>query len=284
VARPLRLQFPGALYHLTARGNARECIFRTHADYERFLAVLDQVVVRYGWRCHAYCLMGNHYHLLVETPRPNLAVGMRQLNGLYAQRFNRAHRRVGHVFQGRYSAVLVEKERHLLALSRYIVRNPVHAGLCRTPGEWPWSSYRATCGLTAASPFLTSEWLLSCFHPQPARARGRYRRFVEQDGEVQPWEELRAGLYLGSEAFMAWAGASAGAHSSGEVPRGQRQPLRPSLAELLSVGRGEEIAFAHRRHGYRLNEIAAHLDVHYATVGRRLKAWEEGRPMSQRKT
>jgi REP element-mobilizing transposase RayT len=281
VARPLRLQFDGALYHVTARGNAREPIFREGADYERFIAVLDQVISRYGWICHAYCLMGNHYHLLIETPRANLAAGMRHLNGVYSQAFNRAHGRVGHVFQGRYRSVLVEKERHLLTVSRYIALNPVRAGLCRNPSAWPWSSYRGTCGLSGTPTFLAIEWLLACFHPEPERARERYRAFVEGAEEASPWE-LRAGLYLGSEEFVARVSTDAQADT--EVPRAQRAPVRPPLGELLRSGGGEHIALAHKDHGYRLNEIAAHLGVHYATVSRRLRAWEEGRLMSQRKT
>jgi REP element-mobilizing transposase RayT len=282
MARPLRLQFPGALYHLTARGNARERIFRTKADYEHFLGLLAQVVSRYGWICHAYCLLGNHYHLLAETPRANLAAGMRHLNGAYAQAFNRTHHRVGHVFQGRYSAVLVEKERHLLALSRYLALNPVRARLCTAPADWPWSSHRALCGLALGPTFLTSEWLLSCFDQDTVRARARYRRFVESNDDSVPWTELRAGLYLGSENFAVRA--STGMQGASEVPRAQREPVRPQLADLLAGSGGEQIALAHRRHGYRLNEIAAYLGVHYATIGRRLRAWEEGRPMLQRKT
>lgn len=282
MARPLRLEFPGALYHVTARGNARERIFHTAGDYERFLELLEQVVSRYGWLCHAYCLMGNHYHLFIETQRPNLSAGMRHLNGVYSQAFNRAHRRVGHVLQGRYRALLVEKERHLLALTRYVVLNPVRARLCLTPAAWPWSSYRAMCGLSAAAPFLTSQWLLSCFDPDPLRARDLYRRFVESDHDPPLWEELRAQLYLGDEDFTVRA--SSGAQSSTEVPREQREPVRPPLADLLTSGGGKHIALAHRGHGYRLNEIAAFLGLHYATIGRRLRGWEDGHPMSQRKT
>ena len=281
MARPLRLQFEGALYHVTARGNAREFIFRTSSDYERFLSLLEQVVSRYGWLCHAYCLMGNHYHLLVETPRPNLSAGMRHLNGVYSQAFNRVHQRVGHVFQGRYRALLVEKERHLLGLIRYVARNPVRAGLRSDPAEWPWSSHRAACGLSKSPPFLTSEWILACFGADRPRARDRYRRFVE-DESAPPWVELRGDLYLGVESFLARV--SAAADGSQEIPRAQREPIRPTLAMLLPSGAGENIALAHKRHGYRLNEIAAHLGVHYATVGRRLRAWEDGRVMLQRKT
>ena len=125
MARPLRLEFPGAVYHVSSRGNARQRIFFGDADRELFLDTLTQGIARYRWLCHAYCLMENHYHLLIETPRANLSLGMRQLNGIYTQTFNRRHHRVGHLFQGRFRAILVEKESYLLELCRYIVLNPV---------------------------------------------------------------------------------------------------------------------------------------------------------------
>ena len=142
MARPLRIEFPGALYHVTSRGNARQRVFRDDEDRETFLATLAWVVARFRWRCHAYCLMDNHIHLLIDTPQPNLSRGMRQLNGVYTQRFNRRHRRVGHLFQGRFQAILVEKEGYLLELARYIVLNPVRAKMVKTPERYPWSSYR----------------------------------------------------------------------------------------------------------------------------------------------
>jgi putative transposase len=135
MARPLRLEFPHAVYHLTGRGNARQRIVVDDEDRRRFLTTLAHVIDRYGWLCHAYCLMDNHYHLLIETPRPTLSRGMRQLNGVYTQAFNRWHHRVGHLFQGRFKAILVEKETHLLELCRYVVLNPVRAKLVAHPGS-----------------------------------------------------------------------------------------------------------------------------------------------------
>jgi len=125
MARPLRIEFPGAVYHVTSRGNARRKIYRDDEDREAFLATLAWVAERFGWRCHAYCLMDNHFHLLLETPQPNLSRGMRQLNGVYTQSFNRRHRKAGHLFQGRFKAILAEKDSYLLELARYIVLNPV---------------------------------------------------------------------------------------------------------------------------------------------------------------
>ena len=136
MARPLRLEFPGAVYHVTSRGNARAAIFLDDEDRPIFLGVLGAVVARFGWLCHAYCLMDNHYHLLLETPDPNLSRGMRQLNGVYTQRFNRRHGRVGHVLQGRFKAILVDRDGYLLELARYLVLNPVRAGRVKDPGRY----------------------------------------------------------------------------------------------------------------------------------------------------
>ena len=152
MSRPLRIQFPGALYHLTSRGNRQEDIYLGNFDRERFLVVLAEVCNRFNWGCHSYCLMSNHYHLLIETPEGNLSQGMRQLNGVYTQCFNRRHKRVGHVFQGRYKSILVQENSYLLELARYIVLNPVRANMVGCPSDWPWSSYRATAGLCRNPP------------------------------------------------------------------------------------------------------------------------------------
>lgn len=173
MARPLRLEFAGAVYHLTSRGNARQKIFFSDTDRELLLATLAQVVSRYGWVCHAYCLMANHYHLLVETPKGNLSIGMRQLNGIYTQRFNRRHKRLGHLFQGRYKAILVENESYLLELCRYIVLNPVRVKGTVKLGAWKWSSYPATAGLAKVPEFLSIEWLLAQFGKSRQAAQKR---------------------------------------------------------------------------------------------------------------
>jgi putative transposase len=140
MARPLRLPFPGGIYHVTARGNDRQTIFKGDSDCSLFLIVLATVVARYRVRCHAYCLMSNHYHVLLQTPEGNLSAAMRQLNGVYTQRFNRSHERCGHVLQGRFGAQLVDGQAYLLEVCRYIVLNPVRAGLVSHPRDWRWSS------------------------------------------------------------------------------------------------------------------------------------------------
>jgi len=166
--------------HVTARGNNRSVIFRDEADYEAFLRQFEKVVARFRWRCHAYCLIPNHYHLLVETPEGNLARGMLVLNGWYARRFNLRNERVGHVFGGPYDAKRVVTDEHLLEVSRYVVLNPVRAGLAAEPGRWRWSSYRATAGLSPRPLFLELDLVRElCGGP------AGYRAFVA-DGMPSP--------------------------------------------------------------------------------------------------
>ncbi|MDX8409364.1 MAG: transposase [Mariprofundales bacterium] len=161
MARPLRVEFSGAIYHVTSRGNAQADIYLDDTDRADFLDTLANVIERFGWVCHAYCLMTNHYHLVIETPQANLAQAMRQLNGVYTQRFNRRHHRVGHIFQGRYKAILVEHDVYLLELGRYVVLNPVRAGMVEGARHWPWSSYRGS-GWCRAMPFMV-EYRLAAF-------------------------------------------------------------------------------------------------------------------------
>jgi putative transposase len=183
--RPLRLQAAGAIFHITSRGNRRQRIYLDPRDYERFLDILGIVVVRCHWRVHAYCLMPNHFHLLVETTEPNLSAGMQYLNGVYAQYFNRRHDCGGHLFQGRFHSVIVQSNSHLVELARYIVCNPVRAGLCAAAAHWPWSSYHAAIGV-ASRGYVTCELLLAQFGPDPARAITRYSGFVAEAGPKRP--------------------------------------------------------------------------------------------------
>ena len=273
MARPLRVEFSGAIYHLTSRGNARQKVFFTDTDRELFLDTLSQVVSRYGWICHAYCLMANHYHLLVETPKANLSLGMRQLNGMYTHSFNRRHNRVGHLFQGRFKAILVEKESYLLELCRYIVLNPVRVKGKGEIGAWKWSSYRATAGLASVPEFLSTDWILGQFGKKRAKAQKQYRAFVREGLESRPWEELKGQIYLGSEAFIERH--CPGNQELKEIPRVQLKAVKPSLERIFAKSGKRAIVQAYKEHGYRLQEIAAHLGVHYATVSRRLKQMEQ---------
>lgn len=272
VARPLRVEFEHALYHVHARGNERASIFRDDHDRRWLLAGLEQVVKRYGWICHCYCLMGNHFHLMVETPNANLSLGMRQLNGVYAARFNRRHDRVGHLFEGRFKAWLVEQDAYALGVARYIILNPVRARLCAHPSEWRWSSYRATAGLEPAPPFLCIDWLLDLLSRDRDEAQRRYTTFVEQALEVASALNPVGELYLASERFVE--STHPPPPHSPEHPARQRHAARPALDQLFVTGNDAEIGAAVHRHGYRLAEIANHLRIHPSTVTRRLLAFE----------
>src|SRR5512142_2829670 len=163
MSRPLRIEYAGAVYHITNRGNDKKAIFKDDHDHETFLKIPTFVNKRYHWLCHGYCLMNNHYHLIVETPDGNLSLGMRQLNGVYTQAFNKRHRCVGHVFQGRFKAVLVQKDSHFLEVCRYVVLNPVRAKAVGHPRQWKWSSYNATAGNSSVHPCLSIAEILGYF-------------------------------------------------------------------------------------------------------------------------
>jgi putative transposase len=235
LARPLRLEFPGAVWHVTSRGNEQRPIFRDDHDRRGFLDNLARVVDRFRWRLHAFVLMSNHYHLLLETPEPTLSRGMRELNGVYTQRFNRRHRRVGHLLQGRFKAILVEKEAHLLELTRYVVLNPVRAGMVTRPERYRWSSYRATAGLAQAPPWLEVRWTLRQFALNAELAVRQYRDFVDAglESNTRPFDGVRGQIYLGGEQFRQAIISQIGrSHESEEFPKSQRMLARPSLERI----------------------------------------------------
>lgn len=179
VPRRPRLLAPNGIYHVTARGNRRQMIFQDDRDRRTFLVFLRRVVARKGWLCHAYCLMPNHFHLVLQIRSSNLSVGMQALNSRYAERFNRRHELEGHLFQGRFHSVAVESDWHLLELARYLALNPVRGGLCAAPADWPWSSYRALAGLHPRPRFLTVERLLGYFGSDADSCREAFRVFVQ---------------------------------------------------------------------------------------------------------
>lgn len=269
MARPLRIDVPGGIAHVTARGNNRLAIFRADEHRDRLVAILKRVVRRYGWLCHAYVLMDNHYHLLVETPLPNLSLGMRQLNGLYAQWFNRRHDRTGHVFGGRFKSIAVERDAHFLEAARYIVLNPLRTVQPRRFVDWRWSSYPATAGLVSRPAFLMIEGVLSMFDSDRAVAQRRYVEFVSNGIEASLEARLVGEIYLGDDEFIRDLMPDV---PVAEVPRVQWQPLRPSLDVLCREEAG--ILAAYRTYGYRLREIGEHLGVHPATVSRSLVRFE----------
>jgi REP element-mobilizing transposase RayT len=279
MSRPLRLQLPGGVYHVTARGNDRRPIFEDDDDCARFLIVLASTVARHRVLCHAYCLMGNHYHLLVQTPEANLSIAMRHLNGVYTQRFNRRHERCGHVLQGRFGAQLVDGEAYLREVSRYIVLNPVRAGLVGHPADWRWSSFRATAGREAIPGFLTVAWVLALGGSTMTRdAVRRYIKFVESGiGEREDLvESFRARPLVGDEAFAEQVDHRCRqASPCSEFPRAHRFASRPPLARIFEDAtsravRNSRLANAIFDHGYAQKEVAEFLGLHYATVSRAL--------------
>jgi putative transposase len=280
MARQLRLEFPGAICHVTARGNARAAIFLDDEDRDTFLAVLAECVARFGWLCHAYCLMDNHYHLLIETPHANLLAGMRQLNGVYTQRVNRCHGRVGHVFQGRFKAILVERDSYLLELCRYVVLNPVRAKMVDEAGQYGWSSYLATRVGTAAPHWLQTDWVLSQFGKSRTVARRKYGAFVAEGvGKSAPWSELKGQVLLGREPFVSdLQPLLVGKSELKEFPQAQRLMTRPALKSLFPATvkasktlREEAICKACLECGYSMADIARQAEVHYSTVSRVIK-------------
>lgn len=281
MSRPLRIEFPGAFYHVTSRGNARKKIFLNDIDRESFVETLAWVVERFGWVCHAYCLMDNHFHLLIETPKPNLSMGMRQLNGVYTQRFNRRYKRVGHLFQGRFKSILVEQDSYLLELCRYIVLNPVRANMVASLDEYPWSSYRATVGTSSIPSGLTIDWVLEQFATTKVVARKRYAAFVAEGvGKKSPWTELKGQALLGSEKFIQQMEPHLQKQLSVcEVPIIQRMLHRPTLSQIFSEVKTKSIrnhamVKAYLEYGYTQAEIAVAIELHYASVSRIIKGME----------
>jgi len=236
--------------------------------------VLGQVCKRFNWVVHAWCQMTNHYHLLIETPEGNLSAGMRQLNGVFTQNFNRRHARVGHVFQGRYKAILVDRDAYLLELARYIVLNPVRAGMVAQAPDWPWSSCRAMLGQAPAPAWLSVSKLLMAFAEQPELAVARYLKFVEEGvGQASVWSDLKAQMYLGSDAFLKTLKASMekvpGAENSRQQRRAMGRPLEEYVAQVRDrSSRNAAIYAAYASGDYTQQDLAAAFGLHYTSISR----------------
>lgn len=274
MSRPLRLEFPGALYHVTSRGNERKPIYLEESDFNDFLTVIEETCERYNWLIHAYCLMTNHYHLLIETPDGNLSRGMRHVNGVYTQRFNRKHRRVGHVFQGRFKGILVDKDNYLLEVGRYIVLNPVRAqDMVEDPIDWPWSSYRTMMGLESAPSWLSIDMLLSQFSENLELAISKYRQFVFEGFNDQLWDNLNHQVFLGDDDFVEKYQPLIKTQDGDlhEIPSIHRRAVAPELVcyfNEYSSNNKLGMAKAYATGQYTMSEIATVFGVHYSTVSR----------------
>ena len=278
MARPLRIEYVGAVYHITSRGNAQQDIFDDDEDRDGFFTYLLQSCERYGWLCHAYCLMSNHYHLLIETREPTLSKGMRNLNGVYTQFYNRRHNRVGHLYQGRYKAILIEKDAHLLELARYIVLNPVRAQMVRSAKDWPWSSYRATAGLVESPNYLTTDWVLAGFGTKKSEAQMSYRKFVAKGkNQPSPWQHLKNQIYLGSDEFVSDMQEKINPEQSlDDIPKPQKRASAKALEwfDQVDTNRKRAMAKAYLSGHYTLKEVGQYFGVSYATVSRAVKDME----------
>lgn len=255
-----------------ARGNRKGIIFDDDEDRRRFLDVLTDASDRYRLRCLSYCLMGNHYHVVVETADRNLSDAMHFLNGVFAQASNLRHGRSGHLLEGRFRSVVIDNDVYLWNANLYVVLNPVAAGLVTHPSEWPWSSFRSTAGLEAAPPLLSLDWLDWVFGCSTRDdSQRRYRELLATALVASPIEDADV---LGGEDLKETVRGELGArYHQVRVPRAYKALARPSLAELFRSGltkpeRNEQVIRAHVVHGYRLSEIAEAIRVHPNTLSR----------------
>ena len=278
MARPLRIEFPGALYHITVRGNNKKNIYIDDSDRWNWMSVFAEVAERYNWACYSYCLMNNHYHLLVQTAEGNLSQGMRQLNGVYTQRFNRSHGRVGHLFQGRYKAILVQRDAYFLELCRYIVLNPVRAGIVPSAEEWPWSSYQYIIRQQQSPAWFHCNKLLLKFASDRGEAVSEYVDFVSRGvGLPSVWDRLRNQIYLGDRNFIeAMQHQMPEKSDVGEVPALQRRPAPQSISLYAqhAASRDHAIYKAYSSGGYTQRELAEFFGLHYSTVSRVVRKQE----------
>lgn len=274
MARPLRVEFNGALYHVTSRGNARQDIFCNDTDRLIFLKNLTYCLALHNVILHAYVLMGNHYHLFVETPDGNLSDFMRDTNGNYTQWFNRINGRVGHLWQGRYKAFVIDGDNYLFEVARYVVLNPVRAGLVQNPRDWKWSSYNATAGHIKTPDWLTVDWILSLFSKNRKNAEEQYRAHVQEgvDGD-SPFDDLKEGVILGNKQFVDWIWSTQTNESETikEIPRSERIVGRPTLKDLFNdvktqAERNVTIGIARDCCGYSASDIARHLGISRSAV------------------
>jgi len=291
MARPKRILLENAVYHVTSRGNERQKIVRDDKDRWTFLRVLAEAIEEHHVWLHAWVLMDNHFHLVVETPEKNLPSFMAHLNGVYTQKFNIRYHRSGHLYQGRYKAIHVDKNVYLKELSRYVVLNPVRAKMVEHPKQRSWSSYRATAGVEKAPDWLKTDWLLGQFGRRESEAQKAYRSFVMRGVEKpeSPWEKLKNGMYLGEEEFLVKMERGIKQNKSLDIPKYQKRLVRPEIDEVLKKvalryggdvatlkrrSRGDErkdvaIYLLKKEYGYSLREIGVALGGGFSAVGNR---------------
>lgn len=277
MARPTRIEYKNAVYYISSKGNSGNPIVDDDTDRDLFTQTLEYVIKRYGWKCHAYSIGSSEYNLAVETPKPNLSIGMRQLNGMYTQKYNRRHNVRGHILHGRFKAVVLEKEAYLLDICRHIVLLPSRAGVTKNIKNYKWSSYRATAGHSAVPGFLNVDWILSQFAKRTKNAQVKYRDFVKQGRKApNPLDNVKGQILLGSEKFIERvAPALAKGKNKEDIPKWQRHLKRPGLDEIFKSiknksqkQRNNKIKQAQYKYGYTLKEIGESLGLHYTSISR----------------
>jgi putative transposase len=287
MGRPPRIEYPGAIYHVTSRGDRQEPIFRNREDRQRLLEIVDQAMTRLDAQMFAFCLMGNHYHFVLRTRQANLSRLMRHVNGEYTRTFNRRHAVVGHVFQGRFHAVLIDSDAYLLEACRYVELNPVRAGLVASVDEWPWCSYGAHVGFETAPRWLATATLhghligRDVASPDDRRQAERlYAETVAAGRGADLWRHLRQKMFLGDESFATASQAIALARrSDAEQPPRTPDGKQIALADWLTPERSRDEAFriAHSQGGMTMTEIARQAGVSVPAVGRYVAAAERQR-------
>jgi REP element-mobilizing transposase RayT len=276
MGRPIRIEYPGALYHITSRGNERKKIFLDEMDRTKFLGILADYHNRYGILIHAYVLIDNHYHLILETPKGNLLRVMHGLNGSYTGYFNRKYGRVGHLFQGRYKAILIEKDTYLLPLSRYIHLNPARGGRVKRLDQYQWSSYRGYVGRENEQAWMEYGWILSQFSRRPARARRRYQEYVEEGLRQRidsPLRDVHGQVILGTERFVEQTkGLLRGKVLSTEIVERGRFQKHPGIEEIVGevarrFGVKHEVIRRRGTRGNTARQVALYLSHRYTGLG-----------------
>lgn len=285
MTRPLRIEFPRALYHVTARCDDKQRIFMDDNDRNRFLQIFGDIHERYQWITYAWCLMDGQYHFVIETPQPNLSKGIKLLNGIYTQYFNYIHGRVGHLFQGRYKSILVDKERYLIELVRHVVLEPVRNNLVEKPEDWLWSSYRHSAGLAPSPQWLNREWILEELSPGVSGSEKKsdiYKTYIlEGIGQGKDlMNNVRQQIYLGDEDFIS--AVQSKTNMEGDLIDIARVQKRSPLNELEEfearyANRKEAMAMAYFSGNYSQAEIARYFGVHYNTVSRAVKEFKENK-------
>ncbi|MBF0470975.1 MAG: transposase [Gammaproteobacteria bacterium] len=271
MARPSRVEFPGALYYVTSRAAVDGVLFADSEDRSRFITILGEACHLFNLKVHAWCLLDDHYHLLLETPDGNLSRGMRYLNGVYTQRYQLRHGKKGSLFQGRFKAIIIDRKPYYQRLIRHIVLNPVRIGKVDKAKGWRWSSHRTLLDLTPVPIWFPRKTVLKEFGKPKKDALKRYKRFIAASNtEPTPWGDLKKQIYLGSSDFIAKTEAMVAAGALPQRSHNQQRPPPLSLSkyEKRAANRNEAIVMAYTSGGYRLHEIGEHFSLHYSTVSR----------------